>query len=224
MNADIVLLQEVDTLTRRSGWREVARDLAEALEMNWVSAGEFQEIGEGRRGRAGLSGQAILSKYAIADPTVIVFSAQARFRWRFNPAQPRRGGRMALRARTAGLLVYNAHIESGGGDSLRRRQLDELVADQALEARIDQAVIIAGDFNNIPAGRSAMFNRLNRAAFIDALGTGERRTTTNRAHAIDWIFLKNLASVTGKVADVERASDHYPVVATVARTRSALKW
>jgi endonuclease/exonuclease/phosphatase family metal-dependent hydrolase len=220
VDADILLLQEVDSFCRRSGSRHVARDLAAALGMNWVSAGEFQEIGEGRRGMAALSGQAILSKYQIVDPTVIAFAAQARFRWRFNPAQPRRGGRIALRARTGGLLIYNAHIESGGGDTLRRRQLDELVADQAGEPRSDQAVIIAGDFNNIPARRSTMFDRLSGASFVDALGADERRrTTTNREHAVDWIFLKNLATLAGTVTRVEGASDHYPVVATVARTR-----
>jgi hypothetical protein len=30
-----------------------------------------------------------------------------------NPVQPRRGGRIALRARSAGILRYNTHIESG---------------------------------------------------------------------------------------------------------------
>ena len=36
--------------------------------------------------------------------------------------QPRRGGRLALRARTAGLLVYNLHLESGGDDVQRASQ------------------------------------------------------------------------------------------------------
>ncbi|HVQ12992.1 MAG TPA: hypothetical protein VMS40_05350, partial [Vicinamibacterales bacterium] len=48
LDADILLLQEVDRFCRRSGNRDVARDLADALEMNWISGGEFQEIGEAR--------------------------------------------------------------------------------------------------------------------------------------------------------------------------------
>lgn len=68
-----------------------------------------------------------------------------------------------------------------------------------------------------------MFERLSGEAFIDALGADEgRRTTSNREHAIDWIFLKGLTSLGGKVARVDRASDHYPLVATVARPYGAL--
>src|SRR5262249_46794937 len=43
LHPDVVLLQEADRFCDRSGQRDVARDLAEALGMNWVSAGEFQE-------------------------------------------------------------------------------------------------------------------------------------------------------------------------------------
>jgi len=41
LDADIVLLQEVDRHCRRTGYRDIARELAEALAMNWVAAGEF---------------------------------------------------------------------------------------------------------------------------------------------------------------------------------------
>jgi endonuclease/exonuclease/phosphatase family metal-dependent hydrolase len=216
LDADVLLLQEVDAFCGRSGYREVARDLAQALDMNWVAAGEFQELGEGRRGKPAVSGQAVLSKYPITDPAVIVFAEQARWRWRFNPVQPRRGGRMGLKARTAGLLVYNAHIESGGDDTLRRRQLDEMVADHEREPPGAPA-IIAGDLNNDPAARSTMFGGIAAAAFVDALGPADgRRTTVNRPHAIDWIFVKNLSPKEGRVVRVDRASDHYPLIATLA--------
>src|SRR5215207_3845971 len=48
LDADVILLQEVDRHCRRTDYRDVARELAEALQMNWVAAGEFQETGEGR--------------------------------------------------------------------------------------------------------------------------------------------------------------------------------
>jgi endonuclease/exonuclease/phosphatase family metal-dependent hydrolase len=215
LDADVLLLQEVDAFCGRSGRRDVANDLAAALDMNWVRAGEFQEIGEGRRGRAALSGQAVLSRYPIDDAAVIAFADQARWRWRINPVQPRRGGRMALKARTGGLLVYNLHLESGGGDDRRRRQLDEVLADRLREPP-GAPVIVAGDFNNDPAARSAMFQGLADAGFVDALGSAAgRRTTANRAHAIDWIFLQHVASAGGEVRRIDRASDHYPVVAGI---------
>jgi endonuclease/exonuclease/phosphatase family metal-dependent hydrolase len=218
LDADVILLQEVDRFARRSGWRDVARELADGLGMNWLAAGEFQEIGESKGGIPALTGQAVLSKYPIEDAVVLAFKAQARLRWRLNPIQPRRGRRMALRVRTAGILVYDAHFESGSDDRLRCRQLEEILADQARHARDTEPVIIAGDFNNAPAIRSAMFGPLTAAAFADALrgDGGPRLTSIRHAHPIDWIFVRNLQPQAGRVAQVAHISDHYPVLATLA--------
>jgi len=215
LDADVLLLQEVDRYCQRSGGRDVAADLASALGMNWVAAGEFQEIGEATKGRAALHGQAILSRYPITDAGVLVFAEQARFRWRLNPLQPRRGGRMALRARTGGMLVYTAHLESGGNDTLRRKQLDEMVRDQQGEARPDERVVLAGDFNNPPVAQSSMFRAIGAADFVDSHGGTPRLTSINRSHPIDWIFVKNLAFVDSDVYMVKGVSDHFPVLASV---------
>ena len=223
LDADVLLLQEVDRYCDRSGGRDVAAELAAALGMNWVAAGEFQEIGEGTKGRAGLHGQAILSRYPITDAGVLVFAKQARLRWRLNPVQPRRGGRMALRARTGGMLVYTAHLESGGNNTLRRQQLDEIVRDQQREARPDERVVIAGDLNNPPVARSSrsssMFRAITAASFVDTHGATPRLTSINRSYPIDWIFLKNLALLDSNVYMVKGVSDHFPVYASVTNVQ-----
>jgi endonuclease/exonuclease/phosphatase family metal-dependent hydrolase len=221
LDADVLLLQEVDRFCDRSGGRDVAADLAAALGMNWVAAGEFQEIGEATKGRAGLHGQAILSRYPITDAGVLVFAEQARLRWRLNPFQPRRGGRMALRARTGGMLVYSAHLESGGNDKLRGEQMDELVRDQQREARPDERVVIAGDFNNPPVARSSMFQTIRAERFVDSHGAMPRLTSINRSHPIDWIFVKNLALLDSNVHAIEGVSDHFPVVTSVTNIPAA---
>jgi endonuclease/exonuclease/phosphatase family metal-dependent hydrolase len=230
LDADILLLQEVDRHCKRTEFRDVARDLAEALDMNWVAAGEFQEIGEGRRGRPALTGQAILSRYPIEDARVLRFAAQDRWRWSINPVQPRRGGRMTLIARSRGLLLYNTHIESGGNEKLQRAQMAELLADEMREAsrpRTDPAaaaqVLIAGDFNNPLATHSPMLAHLTEADFTDALGDATDRGPTSRGQLrpIDWIFGKNVSPVSGggRVVDANAASDHSPVIAAFsART------
>jgi endonuclease/exonuclease/phosphatase family metal-dependent hydrolase len=212
---DVILLQEVDRYCKRSGNVDVARELAETLGMNWVSAGEFQEVGEAVGPQAALTGQAILSRDAIADAGVIVFTDQSTMRWRWSPLQPRRGGRMALRARTAGFLVYSLHLESGGEDEQRSSQLRQVLDDQARQR--DGRVIVAGDFNNAVAFQSFLFAGLAPAGFVDALGAERRQTSINHRHPIDWLFVKGAARATGYVEQVERASDHYPVVATLAR-------
>jgi endonuclease/exonuclease/phosphatase family metal-dependent hydrolase len=226
LNADVLLLQEVDRSCRRTKYRDVAVDLAWELGMNWVSAGEFQEIGEGRDGQPALTGQAILSRFPIEDLAVIRFKAQDRWRWSINPVQPRRGGRIALRARTAGVLVYNTHIESGGNDSLGRLQMEEILADYAARTTSGDTVVIGGDFNNGPVRRAPMFGHLDAADFRDALGEpGDRGPTSfGQTHPIDWLFVKNATPMNGRVVSAVLASDHFPVIAALEmRSPAALR-
>src|SRR3954463_308109 len=218
LDADVLLLQEVDRHVGRTGYRDIARDLAHALDLNWVSGGEFQEIGEGRGSRPAITGQAILSKLPISGAEVLTFKAQAKWKWSINPVQPRRGGRIALKARSAGALLYNVHIESGGNDGLQRRQIAEILRDELREAASAVGpVVIGGDFNNGPLLRSTMFQSLSVADFADALDSRDPRgpTAFGQRQPIDWIFLKNARGVRGRIVDTKSASDHFPVFAAV---------
>lgn len=216
IRADVVLLQEADIACRRSGNRNVPRDLAHALEMNWVAAGEFQEIGESSNGVPALTTQAILSRYPITGVTPIRFSSQSLLRWKLSPFQPRRGARIALKARTADVQIYNAHIESGGNERLRTRQMSQILDDVAMNRTESGRAIVAGDFNNIPAERSPMFHALGEGGFENALeGTWPSRTSAGNKHAIDWIFVKGLVAAEGRIVHTGRASDHYPVMAEI---------
>jgi endonuclease/exonuclease/phosphatase family metal-dependent hydrolase len=213
LGADVILLQEADRFCGRTGARDVPHDLARALGMNWVSGGEFQELGESKGGVPALTGQAILSRYPIADPRVIVFEDQARLRWHFNPFQPRRGGRIALSARINGVLFYNVHIESGGNDRLRRNQLEQALVDA--DRQRETRVVLAGDFNNVAPERSLMFQSLTSRHFLNARGQENQPTHVRHAFPIDWIFAKGLLAISGVVVRIEHISDHYPVVATL---------
>lgn len=216
LNPDIVLLQEVDWYCHRTEYRHVAQDLAEALQMNWAAAGEFQEIGEGRGPRPAITGQAILSRFPIEQASTLRFTAQDRWRWSINPAQPRRGGRIALKARTAGITLYNTHLESGGNEPLQRRQIGEILADDATNAR-PGPVVIGGDFNNGLIVHAPMIRSLNAAAFADALADVAHRTPTSlgQQDPIDWLFVKNIKPAHGRVLDRVMASDHFPVTASL---------
>lgn len=44
-----------------------------------------------------------------------------------------------------------------------------------------------------------------------------RRTSIGHAHPIDWIIVRNLQPLGGQVAEIDDASDHYPLVATLPR-------
>jgi endonuclease/exonuclease/phosphatase family metal-dependent hydrolase len=204
LDGDVVLMQEVDRFCSRSGDRDVARDLAIELGMNWISGGEFQEIGEGSRGRSCVSGQALLSRQPIGDAAVVRFDDQAALKWRFNPAQPRRGGRIALRASTTGLVVYNVHLESGGDEDRRAQQIAQIA--KAADA-ITGPIVVGGDFNNEGPRNSEMFSSLRSAGFINTMnreGAAARRP-------IDWIFARHLGG-SAEPVPAPGASDHDPVV------------
>jgi endonuclease/exonuclease/phosphatase family metal-dependent hydrolase len=219
LEPDVCLLQEVDVGCRRSDFRNVARWLADALHMNWLFAGEFQEIGQGRVGIVGVTGQAILSRYPLSVPAVLPFPDQARLRWRANPWQPRRGARMALRAETAGLRVYNAHIESGKNNAFRRKQLAHIAGEEEALATSCTSLVIAGDFNGGASGRGPMLDMLYDRGFVDALNGNprNRRTAVRRNDAIDWILVRQLAVSDAGVGARHCGSDHFPVWAKVRR-------
>lgn len=219
MEADIYLLQEVDMGVRRSDYRQVARDLAHDLGMNWVFAGEFQEIGQASKGVPALTGQAVLSRFPIQNAFALPFVNQARLRWRLDPFQPRRGGRMALRVESGGVLVYNAHIESAKNDTFRHKQVDEMLVDHFEPGRAGRPVVFAGDFNTeMLPDKSPLIRCLIGEGFVDALGaTGTlRRTSVRHDQPLDWIFVRNMAPRLGRVIEVAKASDHFPLEAHVS--------
>ena len=210
--ADVILLQEVDRFCRRSGNRDIARDLAHALDMNWVSAGEFQEIGEASGGVAAITGQAVLSRYPIETAATVVFSRQSTLRWRMNPVQPRRGGRIALHARTAGIDFYNVHLESSGSDALRDAQIRDVLGQDAWSPA--RAAVIGGDFNNTASATPPLLAAVGAHGFTDALDADNRPTSVRHRHPIDWLFTRGTRPSNGRVVTVDDVSDHFPLIAT----------
>ena len=211
--ADVILLQEVDRFCRRSGNRDIARDLAHALDMNWVSSGEFQEIGEAFGGVAAITGQAVLSRYPIESAATVLFSRQSTLRWRINPVQPRRGGRIALHARTAGVDLYNVHLESSGSDAVRDAQIKDVLGHDAWSPR--RAVVIGGDFNNTESAVAPLLASVGAHGFTDALDAKDRQTSVRHHHPIDWLFTRGTHPSNGRVVRVWGVSDHFPLIATL---------
>jgi endonuclease/exonuclease/phosphatase family metal-dependent hydrolase len=214
LDADVYALQEVDWACARSGDRKIARDLADAMDLNWVF--------EGRHGQAALTGQAILSRYAIHQASVLRFANQATLRWSLDPFQLRRGGRVVLRLRSGGVVIYNAHIESARNDRFRARQVNEMLADYVRTHGAAEPLILAGDLNTGPPLRSPVVQSIVREGLKDALGhaSESRQTSVRHSHPLDWLFVKHLHSRGGAVVHHGRASDHYPLRATLTIERS----
>jgi len=231
VNADILILQEVDLNARRTHRLNIAETIARKLEMNYVFGREFQELVQGSKDSPAYHGQATLSKWPISKPRLIRFSRQSHFwqpHWflpRVEPFQERLGGRIALVAEIniAGnkVVIYNLHLESRGNDALRISQLAEVLSD-ATRGDADCPVVVAGDFN-LDASKTAVALQLAKARFQDAVALPGTPTAPSRGlfkacRRIDWAFIRGPLQVSsGQVHRSVKASDHYPLSFTVTR-------
>lgn len=213
----IVLLQEVDLHAARTGRADVAQELADTLKMHYLFAPEFEELGQGNRGRPAYHGQAVLTALPASSARVIRFRDQSDFwkpRWylpNWRIFQRRTGGRLALVAElgsgTERLVVYNVHLESRGSEERRRRQIEDVISD-AERYPDNVPIVLAGDLNT-RADNTPVAGALIRAGFRQAVG---RQVTTAAGKALDWIFVRGPLSFTGgTVHSSVRASDHFPL-------------
>ncbi len=230
INADILILQEVDINARRTHRLNIAEEIARKLQMDYVFGREFQELVQGSKEYPAYHGQATLSKWPISNPRLIRFSRQSHFwqpRWflpRIEPFQERLGGRIALVAEinVAGskLVTYNLHLESRGNDALRLSQLEEVFSD-ATHQNPQCPLVIAGDLN-LDASRDSAAMAFRTAGFQDAVAAKGRPTTPSRGlfesgRRIDWAFVRGpIRTASGQVHTRIAASDHYPISVTLA--------
>src|SRR5215471_18707201 len=155
-SADLILLQEVDVNARRTHRRNIAQEIAQTLQMNYVFGCEFEELTQGDHNLPAYHGQATLSRLPLSTSRILRFHMQSGFwrpRWfipKIQKAQRRVGARMALITQInwaeRPLIVYNLHLEGRGDNALRRSQLTQVLED-ARQYVSETPVVIAGDFN-----------------------------------------------------------------------------
>ena len=152
-DADLLLLTEVDLGLGRSGNRNVARELAEALGMSYAFAvsylaltDDFGDDAGGRENTLALSGTALLSRFPIGRVENIDLPA---IRDKFHASEKRLGKKRALLAEIAlpdgPLAVAACHLDSNGSPAQRARQLGGVLdsVDRSGAAR----ALVGGDFN-----------------------------------------------------------------------------
>jgi endonuclease/exonuclease/phosphatase family metal-dependent hydrolase len=238
---DVLLLSEVDRGCRRTQFRNIARDYAEALGYYYVYTTEFVEL-PGDRGVTGPydpplceHGNAIVARYPLGNVRQIRH-AQNRS-WYTppgfpNPDEPRLGGRIALAAdmKVGDVLVrlYSLHLESTL-TALRIRDAQAVeIADEA--ALADGPVIVGGDLNAYFAildftngsQRDGPTQAFLTRGFVDAhasLPLQARPTTYDPTSLIiDFIYVRNATASAAGICErsvCDRLSDHLPVWASV---------
>jgi endonuclease/exonuclease/phosphatase family metal-dependent hydrolase len=159
IEADAVLLCEVDVGMARSGNHRTVAELARGLDAGYLFATEFVELDlgdqrertwhQGRSNAGGLHGAAILSALTLDRPALIRLETSGRW---FDGAfgERRVGGRIALAAeiRLAGrpVVIVSAHYESHT-DPEDRLQSTRIMLDSIDRHAPDRPVLIGGDFN-----------------------------------------------------------------------------
>lgn len=227
--ADLYLLQEVDSNTKRGANLDEAADLARRLNVNLSYAVEFEELSQEHENRQhpapAYTGQATLTRLPIRHSRILRFRRQSGF-WKphsWIPSsvpllQRRLGNRIALVTDLEFdghlLVVYNLHLESRSMGRIQADQLDEVLADLKKRYPANTAVIIGGDLNSkyLP---SIYLHKLEREGFRSA--TGERIERTHAiAMTLDWIFVRGAIRIEdGRVRREFRGSDHYPIYAEI---------
>ena len=224
-SADLILLQEVDVNARRTHRRNIAQEVAQTLQMNYVFGCEFEELTQGNHNSPAYHGKATLSRLPIAESRILRFQRQSGFwrpRWYVPPIskfQRRLGARMALVSHLTyfgkQVVTYNVHLESRGDDTLRCSQLTEIL-DDTQQYNSHVPVVVAGDFN-FDLTQSTPASAIASALLNNTFENGNFRPTTTEsrlgsARAVDWVLTRGPLDH----AEVElhrsiRASDHYPL-------------
>lgn len=210
-NADLVLLQEVDQGTRRSGNTDQPAVLAQHTGFR-VAFGSALDYDGGR------FGVGILSRWPITADTL--------FRLPVNPPQERAGGshepRGALRAVIDSpygtITVFNTHIDASREDFWRRQEARVVAALVATARRSSPVVLLGGDLNSTP--ESVVQQELRATGLRDAhaeCGRGEGLTypADSVVKRIDYLFLTGALRCTTASVLLTRVSDHRPVLVDV---------
>jgi endonuclease/exonuclease/phosphatase family metal-dependent hydrolase len=220
---DLAILQEVDLNARRSGSQDIAQELAKRLNLNYVFATEFQELGQSSSGEPAYHGQAILTSLPIRSARMMRFESQSGF-WKPHSYLPkwglfqrRLGGRLALIAeleyRGHVLVVYDLHLESRSAGDIQYEQLKEVLADADHYPK-DTPIVVAGDLNTkYRQSQTTIVQELTKRGYADAF-EGRNERTHYFIGSVDYIFARGPIRIAeAKVHRDMHGSDHFPISA-----------
>lgn len=202
--ADLVLLQEVDRGTDRSG-REDQLSLLRRL------TGFHGAFGRAIGFQGGEYGVAILSRWPIVSDTMHLLLAPSA-RERAGSAYEPRGTLMVSVAAPSGTIrLLNTHLDASAGDHFRWEEIGR-VRTLADSLRSDGAlVLVGGDLNAIPESRvvtSMAFGGWSDAWVGCGAGAGPTFPAREPVRRIDYLFLPPGVRCDSAAVLPSQASDH----------------
>lgn len=207
--ADLVLLQEVDSMTNRSGGVDQLAVLATRLGMHRAYGRTIPYQGGG-------FGNALLSRHPITAHALIPLPHDSAETTPAGRAREARGALVAVvHAPDGPLHVVVTHIDASRDDRWRRREAVRLVQIVDSLRRAGARVILGGDLNSTP--ESAVQDVLRGGALQDAWtmcgrGSGYTFPAAAPGKRIDYLYLTG-GSTCAEARVVETlASDHQPLL------------
>ncbi|HET6763872.1 MAG TPA: endonuclease/exonuclease/phosphatase family protein [Longimicrobiaceae bacterium] len=206
--ADLVLMQEVDRNTQRSGPTDQPARLAE---LTGYSVAFGRTIGF----QGGDYGVALLSRWPIQRDTLVPLTVTAP-PGRTTEGREQRGVLMATIAAPGGpLAVLDTHLDHLGEDVWRIQEIATVLRVARSAGEAGMPVLLGGDFNARP--ESAVHAELRGAGFRDAwAGCGQGDAMTFPANAptrrIDYLYITGHTRCLDARVLASDASDHRPVL------------
>lgn len=206
--ADLVLLQEVDRNTRRSGLADQPAALA-ALTGYSVAFGRTIEF------QGGDYGVALLSRWPIRRDTLIPLRVAAPPGRTAEGREQRGVLRAVVDAPGGPLAVLNTHLDAAADDVWRVQEIAGVVRAAREAAESGMPVLVGGDLNARP--ESPVHEALRAAGFRDAwpgCGEGDERTFPAAApeRRIDYLYVDGETSCIVARVIPSDASDHRPLL------------
>jgi endonuclease/exonuclease/phosphatase family metal-dependent hydrolase len=211
-SADVVLLQEVDRGTNRSGRVDQVQVLMDATGFGGAF-GRSLDYDGGQYGIAALARNGFIYNETLELPV--------------RPVQERAGGshepRAALLAVAASrfgrLQTLNTHLDASAADAYRLQEVEGVL--NVVRARVSPQtpMLVGGDFNSEPD--SAVVRRIRDTGLRDAwteCGQGDGLTypADRPAKRIDYVFLAGTLRCTAAEVIDTQISDHRPLLVTLS--------
>lgn len=217
--ADLVLLQEVDRNTQRSGPADQPAVLARLT-------GYSAAFGRTIQFQGGEYGIALLSRWAVRRDTLIPLAVAAP-PGGTTEGREQRGVLLAELAAPGGsIAVLNTHLDHTADDAWRVQEIAGVLR-AAATVGPGMPVLLGGDLNARP--ESPVHQQLRAAGFRDAwaeCGSGDAMTFPAGApdRRIDYLYLAGETRCLESRVLASDASDHRPLLIRVRLQTAAMSW
>jgi endonuclease/exonuclease/phosphatase family metal-dependent hydrolase len=211
LGVDVVLLQEVDRATARSGGIDQLGELSRITGMHGYFAPAMDFDG-------GEYGIALLSRFPLLGAEVVPLPVEGHRELTERYYEPRTLLHAVIDAPGGPIHLLNTHLDHHGEAIFRAPQIARILEHLSTRVPSDAAAILAGDLNAEPTAPelAPLLSRFSDAWAMCGDGPGLTYPADRPVRRIDYVLLRGLTCTAARVPATE-VSDHRPVVVDLRR-------